>query len=164
AALVGVRWTHAIAAIIEKAPAQERGRAAQAAATRARLGRELGLHRLEQRGIENGLMLTAVKLAPVDHLADIEAVLEQMRERPHPKAAPADRSAGRAPPRLAANCAPIEALRQQAHGTKLQIARKDRANRRSLGCNHHDLFVRDRITERDRAADPKAFALGGRDL
>src|SRR4029453_4314606 len=107
AALVGVRWTHAIAAIIEKAPAQERGRAAQATAPRARLGRELGLHRLEQRGIENGLMLTAVNLAPVNHLADIEAVLEQMRERPHAKQPPANDPASREPPRLAPNLPPI---------------------------------------------------------
>jgi hypothetical protein len=34
-------------------------------------------------------MLTAVNLAPVDDLADIEAVLEQMGQRAHAKAAPA---------------------------------------------------------------------------
>src|SRR5262249_61071217 len=88
--------------------------------------------------------------------------LKSPRAPPPPKPPPADRSAGRDPPRLAANSPPIEVLRQQAHGTKLQIARKDRANRRSLGCNHNDLFVHGRITERDWAADPNAFALGGR--
>ena len=46
-------------------------------------------------GIENGLVLTTVNLAPVDHLADIEAVLEQMGERAHAKAAPADGAAVR---------------------------------------------------------------------
>src|SRR5438874_967344 len=76
AALVGMSRAHAVAVIIKKAPAQERGGAAQPAAPHDRLGRELGLHRLEQREIENGLVLTAVNLAPVDHLADIEAVLE----------------------------------------------------------------------------------------
>jgi len=76
AALVGVSWAHAVAAIVKEATAQDGGRAPQSAAPRHCLGRELGLHRLEQRGIENGLVLTAVNLAPVDHLADIEAVLE----------------------------------------------------------------------------------------
>src|SRR2546427_6076769 len=133
AALVGVSWAHAVAAMVKQAPAQERGRAPQPAAPRARLGRKLGLHRREQRGIENGLVLTVVNLATVDQLADIEAVLEQMGERPHAEAAPADGPAGRVPPRLAANSPPIEVLRQRADGAKLQITGKDCANRRSLG-------------------------------
>src|SRR6266446_8553141 len=131
---------------------------------RARLGRELSSYRLEQRGIESGLVLTVVNLATVDHLADIEAVLEQIRERPHAKALPADGPAVRQPPRLAANSPPIEILRQRADGAKLEIARKDRANRRSLGCDHNDLLVHGRIAERHRAADPKAFAFRGSDL
>src|SRR3989454_7930999 len=131
---------------------------------RARLGRELSFYRLEQRGIENGLVLTVVNLATVDQLADIEAVLEQIRERPHAEAAPADGPAGRAPPRLAAIPPPIEVLRQRADGAELEITGKDRANRRSLGWDHEDLLVHRRIAERHRAADPKAFALGGSDL
>ena len=54
------------------------------------MGRKLGLHCLEQRGIDNGLVLTAMNLAPVDDLADVEAVLEQISERPHPKAPAAE--------------------------------------------------------------------------
>src|SRR5438128_1305909 len=104
------------------------------------VGRELSFYRLEQRGIENGLVLTVVNLATVDHLADIEAVLEQIRERPHAEAAPADGPAGRAPPRLAANSPPIEVLRQRADGAELEITGKDCANRRSLGWYHEDLL------------------------
>src|SRR6516165_2101085 len=103
-------------------------------------------------------------LATVDHLADIEAVLEQMGERPHAKAPAADGPAVRQPPRLAANSPPIEILRQRANGAKLQIPRKDRANRLSLGWYHKDLLVHGRVAEWDRAADPKAFALRGSDL
>ena len=76
ATLVGVRWTHAVAPIVKEAAAQDGGRAPEPAAPRHCLGCELGLHRLEQREIENRLVHTAVNLAPVDHLADIEAVLE----------------------------------------------------------------------------------------
>src|SRR6266446_7464078 len=164
AALVGVGWAHAVATSVKKAPAQDGGRAPQPAAPRARLGRKLGLHRREQGTIHNRRLFAAMDLAPVDNLADIEAVLEQMGERPHAKALPADGPAVRQPPRLAANSPPIEILRQRADGAKLEIARKDRANRRSLGWYHEDLLVHRRIAERHRAADPKAFALGGSDL
>jgi hypothetical protein len=46
-------------------------------APRHRLGRKLGLHRLKQRGIDNGLVLAAVNLASVDDLADVEVVLSR---------------------------------------------------------------------------------------
>src|SRR5262249_56449618 len=70
---------------------------------------------------------------------------------------PAVGPAVRQPPRLAANSPPIEILRQRADGAKLEIARKDRANRLRLGCDHKDLLVHGRIAEWDRAADPNAF-------
>ncbi len=79
---------HAVAVRIKDAAGQKREWAPQPAAPRHRLGRKLGLHRRKQRGIENGLVFTTVNGAPVDHLADIEAVLEQVRERTHAKAAP----------------------------------------------------------------------------
>src|SRR6516162_7668501 len=131
---------------------------------RARPGRKLGLHRREQGTIHNRRLFAAMDLAPVDHLADIEAVLEQIRERPHTKAPPADGPAVRQPPRLAANSPPIEVLRQRADRAKLEVAAKDRSNRRSLAFDHNDLLIDGRIAERHRAADPKAFALRGSDL
>src|SRR5262249_57206475 len=96
--------------------------------------------------------------------ADIEAVVERGGGPPPAKAPPADGPAVRAPPRLAANSPAIEILRQRADGAKLEIARKDRANCFSLGCDHNDLLVHGRIAEWDRAADPNAFALRGSDL
>src|SRR3989442_12864159 len=107
---------------------------------RARLGRELSSYRLEQRGIENGLVLTVVNLATVDQLADIEAVLEQIRERPHAEAAPADGPAGRAPPRLAANSPPTELLRQRADGAELEVTGKSLRDRRSLSARTTRIF------------------------
>src|SRR5438270_837538 len=92
------------------------------------------------------------------------ARVEVVAQRRHAEAAPADGPAGRAPPRLAANSPPIEVLRQRADGAELEITGKDCANRRSLGWYHEDLLVHRGIAERHRAADPKAFALGGRDL
>src|SRR5262249_58733882 len=108
----------------------------------------------KQRGSHKGRLCAAIPLAREAPLADIEAVLEKMGERPHAKAPPADGPAVRQPPRLAANSPAIEILRQRADGAKLEIARKDRANRLRLGCDHNDLLVHRRIAEWDRAADP----------
>src|SRR6516164_3476553 len=124
AALVGVRWAHAVAASVKQAPAQERGRAPQPAAPCPRLGRKLGLHRREQRTIHNRRLFAAMDLAPVDHLADIEAVLQEMRERAHAEAAAADGLAVRQPPRLAANPPPIEVLCERADRAELRYRAK----------------------------------------
>src|SRR5262249_56775536 len=58
----------------------------------------------------------------------------------------------------------MEVLCQRADGAKLQIAAKDRSNRRSLGFDHNDLLIYGRVAERHRATDPNAFALRGGDL
>src|SRR5262249_31545558 len=90
--------------------------------------------------------------------------LSRWASAPTPKRPPADGPAVRQPPPLAANSPAIEILRQRADGAKLEIARKDRANRLSLGCDHNDLLVHGRIAEWHRAAYPNAFAFRGRDL
>src|SRR5262245_10710458 len=109
-------------------------------------------------------MLSAVNLASIGDLADIEAVLEQMSERAHANADPADAVAVRKTAPLTANAFPIKLLRQCADRAQRQISRKDHLNRLGLGRDDHDLLLHCRIAERDRAADPKALALGGRDL
>jgi hypothetical protein len=87
---------------LKKAPAQERDRTPQPGAPRHRLIGKLALHRRKQPTIENGLVLAAVNLAPVDDLADIKAVLET-RERPYAKPSATDGATVRQPPRLAAD-------------------------------------------------------------
>jgi hypothetical protein len=42
---------------------------------------KLGLHRLEQGRIKDGLVSTAVNFAPVNHLADVEPILEQIAQQ-----------------------------------------------------------------------------------
>src|SRR5262245_15369418 len=50
-------------------------------------------------------------------------------------------------------------LRQRADGAKLEIARKDRANRLSLGCEHKDLLVHRRMAEWDRPPTQRPLRL-----
>src|SRR5262249_33360551 len=160
AALVGVGWAHAVAAMVKQTPAQERGRAPQPAAPLHRLGRELSFYRLEQRGIENGLVLTVVNLAPVDHLADIEAVLEQMGECPH-----ASRWSGRST--AAAACCEFLGDRDPAPARGRSQAR-DSAQRSCEPPQPRLVPQRSSFppphSRVGRAADPNAFALRGSDL
>src|SRR5262249_40593530 len=121
AALVGVGWAHAVAAIVKKAPAQDGGRAPHPAAPRPRLGRQRVLHR------EKGVIPTSGRVSPAKAPAgeappaDREGVLERGGGPPPPKPPPADGPAVRQPPRLAANSPAIEILRQRADGAKLEI-------------------------------------------
>ena len=108
-------------------------------------------------------MLPAVNIAAIDHLADIEAVLKEMRERANAKTAAADCAAVRQPPRLATDPPTIDVLGQRTNGAKLEIARKDGAHRFRLGRDHHDLLVHRGIAERDRTPNPDALALGSKD-
>jgi hypothetical protein len=103
-----------------------------------------------------------INLTSVDHLADVETVLEQISQRPHSERPPADAAAIREFPGLAAEAPAREVVGEHAERTKFQIPSKDRANRRGLGWDYHDLLVHRRIAERNRTSDP--FALGGRDL
>ena len=164
AALVGMAWAHAVATLVEHAAAQEGGRGSQPAPPLNRPSCKPRLHGREQRTIEDRFMITLVSLAAVDHLADVEAVLEQIGERPHPEAAVAGGATVRSLPRLAADAAPVEVGGQCPQRTQLKIMLKDGAHRLSLSRHHDDSLVHRRIAERDRASDPNAPALGGGDL
>src|SRR5207253_7263438 len=83
--LVGMVRTHAVAALVEEASGQKAGQAAQPTPPLARLGGKSGLRRLEQGPIKDRLVVAGMHLAAVDHLADVEAVLEQIGQRPHTK-------------------------------------------------------------------------------
>src|SRR5829696_8070798 len=120
--LVGVARAHAVAALVKQAAGQEGGRAAQPAASLDRLRGKLGLRGLEQGTIEDRLLLATVNVTAVDHLADIEPVLEQMRERPHREGATADGATVRQLPGLAADAAPVEVVRQPTDRAKRKIA------------------------------------------
>ena len=88
AALVGMAWAHAVAEMSNRRPlriaAEPRSRQRRATAWAASLSCTAS-NRVKSR---MGSCSAAVNLAPVDDLADVESVLEQIGERPHPKAAP----------------------------------------------------------------------------
>src|SRR5262249_22274936 len=79
--LVGVAGRHAIAAVVEDAAHQDGGRGFKAGPPRPSGPGKFGLNSLEGGTIDDGGVLARMGLAPVDHLADVEAVLEKMRQR-----------------------------------------------------------------------------------
>ena len=82
--------THAVAAVVKQTAGQERGCPSQPAPPLHRLGVQLLLDGVEQGTIEDRRVTAAMDLAPIGDLADVEPVLEQVGERPHPEAASAD--------------------------------------------------------------------------
>src|SRR5215211_2116358 len=164
AALVGVRRAHAVAAVVEDAAGENGGRALEPHLPCHGTGGKLGLHGLKQVTVEDRLVLASMHLAPIDHLAEVEPVLEQIREG-------ADAEADAAPlaPVGKAVCfgpdvAPIEVLDEGTDRAERKIAREDRADGVRLVGHHHDLLVDAAIAEWNRATDPNALALGGGDF
>src|SRR5260370_18161026 len=103
-------------------------------------------------------------LATIDHLADVEPVLEEIGERAHPKAdAPDDPSVGAAP-HFGPDAAPVEILHQSPYRAELEIAGEDGTHGRGLLRDYDELLVDAGIAERNRTPDPDALALGGGDL
>jgi hypothetical protein len=112
AKLVGVRWAHTIAAVIEDATSQNGWRTLESDLPPDGIGDELGLHRLEQLSLENRLMLATMSRASIDHLADVEPVLEQMSEGTY------------AEPDTAPYISISKAIRDKAQASGLHAARR----------------------------------------
>jgi hypothetical protein len=81
AILVGVAGRHAIAAVVEEAAHQDRGRVFDAYRPRSHIFGEQGLDRFEGDAINDELVLAGMGLTAIDHLAEVEAVLEEMGQR-----------------------------------------------------------------------------------
>ena len=108
-------------------------------------------------------MLAFVGFAAIDHLPDIEAVLEHMGERSDHETRGGDLSRWRASgPWLYAF--PFERRRQFADRTEPQIVPEDFSDEPRLVRNDFELLADASIAERDRSPDPNPLALRGRDL
>ncbi len=91
-----------------------------------RTGGALRLHRLEQVAVENRLVLSAMGLAPIDHLSNVEPVFEQMGQRAHAKADAAASATICEAVGLGPHSQPIKVLNQRSDRAKFEIAPEDR--------------------------------------
>src|SRR5262252_1201149 len=101
---------------------EDAGRAPEPHLPGNRIGGKLGLHRLEQVAIENRLVFSGVDLSLVHDLADVEPVLEKMRQRADTEADAAAHTAIEPGNRLGADAAPVEVLNQGSHRAEIEIA------------------------------------------
>src|SRR5450759_3710384 len=163
AELVRVCRTHTVAAVVEDATGQNGGRALDLHLPRDGVCGELGLHGLEQVTVEDWIVLPTIHLAPVDDLAKVEPVLEQVGERSHAETDTTPLTAISTAICLGSDAAPIEFLDQGAHGTKRKVPSEDGTDRLRLRGYHDELLINAPVTKRDRSSDPDALALGGRD-
>src|SRR5271166_864442 len=159
-----MRGAHAVAAVIEDAAGQKGRSALKPDLPRNGVGGELSLHRLEQAAVENWLLLSPVHLTAINDLADVESVLEQMGQSSRAEADMAPTAAICEAASLGPDTTPVKLLDQGARRAKFQVACKDETDRVGLLGDDDGLLAETSIAERDRAADPDPFALGGRNL
>src|SRR6516225_6189020 len=116
---------HVVAAIVEEDSREEGRRARAAQLTVHGPVAKLRLHRFEQSPVDYRFVLTAIHLATIDDVADIEAVLQDVRERSHHEAP------GRGPVVLAVLALPRcdasdgEILNEKPNRAEREIALKD---------------------------------------
>src|SRR5260370_2376815 len=155
---------HPVALIVENSHDQNGGRVRDVRMPfQGTLG-QAGLDGVERGAVEDRLMLAGMNFATVGHVADVEAVLEEMRERANAISPAPHRPAACEGADLRGDVAPTEFLRQGADRAAFEIEPEHGADRLGL-LGHDDQLLADAgIAERDGAADPNALALRGRNL
>src|SRR5229473_103118 len=155
---------HPVAAIVENSPPQNGGRVRDVHMPFQGTFGQPGLDGVERGAVEDRLMLAGMNFATVGHVADVEAVLEEMRQRADAISPAPHRPAAREGADLRGDVAPTEFLRQGADRAAFEIEPEHGADRLGL-LGHDDQLLADAgIAERDGAADPNALALRGRNL
>jgi len=164
ALLVGVARAHQVAAIIEEKAGEEgrRARLPHLASDRPIL--ELRLHGLEQLLIDDRLLFAGMDFAPIDDFADVEAVLEEVGQRPHHEAGRIDRAAVTADTGPWPHTTSMKIFDQQSDRAECKVAAEDGSDMVSLFLDDDELLGNAPVTERHGSADPEALSFGGGDL
>src|SRR6266436_5526681 len=103
---------HPVAAIVENPPHQNVGRGRDVHMPFQGTFVQPGLDGVERGAVDDRLMLAGMDLATVDDVADVEAVLEEMRERANAVSPASFRPAACEGADLRGDVAPAEFLRQ----------------------------------------------------
>src|SRR5215207_590828 len=155
---------HAVAAVVEDAAEQERLGARAGAPLAAALLVELGLHGLEQRALEDRLVLAGMALGFVIDLAAVDPVAQKMGERAVAEGHAADhRARGQSAPARDDAGLPQLAL-QRRQRAKREVTLEDQPDRGGFLLVDDELALAHPVSERHLAARPEALAFGGRDL
>src|SRR5258708_38758555 len=105
---------HPVAAIVENSPPQNGGRVRDVDMPFQGTFGQPGLDGVERGAVDDRLMLAGMNFATVGNVADVEAVLEEMRQGANAVCAASFRPAARQRAALRGEVAPSEFLRQAA--------------------------------------------------
>src|SRR5262249_8388519 len=145
---------HAIAAVVEDAAHQDRRGTFDAHPSCPSVVGKLGLDSIEGGTIDDGRMLAGMGLTPVDHLADVEAVLEKMGQRAHAVRTAALDGASREGAALRHDASASEFLGEGSDRAALEVKPKHGADGLGLLRYDDELLIHGGVAERDRAAHP----------
>src|SRR5260370_2372606 len=120
---------HPVAAIVENSPHQNGGRVRDVHMPFQGTFGQPGLDGVERGAVEDRLMLAGMNFATVGHVADVEAVLEEMRQRADAISPASFRAAAREGAGLRGDVAPTEFLRQGADRAAFEIEPEQVGNR-----------------------------------
>src|SRR5712691_13283662 len=157
-------WGHSVATVVIDATDQQGIGFATCDRVSVALVVELGLHRVKEITIEDGVLLAGEDLALEGDLADVEPIAQKMGERATGEWDAANRAPGLERSHLGDDPPLAKVGHQQVETANLQIPPKDGPDALSLPFNHDDLAVLGLVPERGHAADPKPLALGGGDF
>src|SRR5260370_28344806 len=155
---------HPGAGIVENWPHQNGGRVRDVHMPFQGTFGQPGLDGVERGAVEDRLMLAGMNFATVGHVADVEAVLEEMRQRADAVSPASFRPAACEGAGLRGDVTPTEFLPQGADRAAFEIEPAHGADRLGLPGHDDQLLADARIAERDGAADPDALAPRGRTL
>src|SRR6266849_1481315 len=155
---------HSVAAVVENAAHQNGGRVYDTHMPFPGIFGQPGLDGVERGAVEDRLMLAGMDLAPVRDVADVEAVLEEMRQGADAISPAPHRPADREGAHLRDDVPSAKFLGQGSDRAAFEIEPEHGADRLGLLGYDDQLLADAGIAERDRAAHPNALALRGRDL
>src|SRR6478672_9551726 len=160
AALADMARAHAIAAVIEDAASQQGLGVHPCGPMICRLLAQLGLDGVEQVPIENAGLFAIEDLTLEWHLTDIEAIAQEVGERPAAERNAADGLSGLQRANLGDDALFAQVGHQPVEAAKLEITAEDHAHPVRLRLVDGDLSLVGVVAERDHAADPEPLALG----
>ena len=109
-------------------------------------------------------MLSAIDLAAVDDLADKKPVFEELSEGANPESDVSTDFAVREDLSPRADALVFQILGQRRDRAECEVAPENRSHLLGIVWHNHDLLADAGVAQRNRAADPDAPFLGGRDL
>src|SRR5271157_1795205 len=107
-------------------------------------------------------MLARAHLPTVDHLANVEAVAQQISEGTTREGNAPDGPPVRKPPHLGHDPALAQLAQELIEAAEVAVALKDQPHPLGLLLDHDNLPVAALVAERDHAPNPEPLALRGR--